>query len=181
MAVNSRMNYFVKSIKVDNDVYQSSSIIDISNTYEEAQEQLLLHSKQYVKEELGDKAYNQVKIIDILDFNQVVEPIIDSVQLYRLSGFDNRIYVYQKKTSVIDNNGWFGSAQMTRTVFSRVVIFEFEKNSKFEKKSIYISPIEKPTVKNVIFEEVRPVVKSNRDSLLAELTKHTRFVKNQEL
>lgn len=119
--------YIIKKIELDNGMYKSSKIID-HTTKKIATALMLLETnvRNFVKEEFGTKAYEQSKIIDIHQIDQVCEPIVDSMLLYRLSDDPHSIHIYQRRTEVIDQSGWFTTGKVSQTTFKRTHIFELD-------------------------------------------------------
>ncbi|BCS83400.1 hypothetical protein QLL95_gp0723 [Cotonvirus japonicus] len=125
--------YFVKKINLDiNHQYKSSEIVDnINKSISNAFTLLENSAKSFVKEECGREAGEHVKIIEINDFNQVNEPVVDSMLLYRLVDDRHRIYVYQKKTMITKIQNWtWGTSDTVNSQFSNICIFELEEYNK---------------------------------------------------
>lgn len=124
--------YFIKKIILDDKQgYQSSKIVDhTSKTISVALSLLENAVRMFVKDECGREAADQIKIIDIYKFDQVNEPMIDSMLLYRLTDDPHRIHVYQKKTTVVKVSGYiWGTSDTPTTFFRRTHIFELEEYS----------------------------------------------------
>ncbi|XWV24634.1 hypothetical protein QJ856_gp1150 [Tupanvirus deep ocean] len=120
--------YFIKKITLkDGKEYVSSQIVGHTKN-KIAGALVLLDSvaREFVKEEYGAKAYEQSKILDIHKIEQVCEPIVDGMLLYRLNDDPHRVHVYQRRTEVIDQNGWFSSAKIPVPQFKRTHIIELE-------------------------------------------------------
>lgn len=118
--------YVIKKINVDDKLYLSSQLIDYTNKQIVFAIGLLERAiLSYVKTEFGNQNGN-IKILDIHDFNQINEPLIDSILLYRLFDDPHRIHIYQKRTELIDLNGWFSVSKSTASSFRRIAIFELE-------------------------------------------------------
>lgn len=125
--------YFIKKITIDEDKkYQNSLIIDHTNkSFINALQLLDSIAKTFVKEESGREAGENAKIIEIHDFEQVNNPNIDCILLYKLINDPHKIYVYQKKTSVTDVAGWFyGTSQIIIPNFRMTHIYELEEYDK---------------------------------------------------
>lgn len=126
--------YVIKKINVDGDVYMSSQIANYTNNKIAAALILLeMTAKDFVREEIGRDAAEQSKIIDILSVDQINEPLIDTILLYRLSDDPQRIHVYQRKTVVSKESGiiW-GERDTVITKFKRTVVFEIEECVNFK-------------------------------------------------
>ncbi|XWV25871.1 hypothetical protein QJ857_gp1210 [Tupanvirus soda lake] len=120
--------YFIKKITLkEGKEYESSQIV--GHTKNKIAGALILLenvARDFVREEYGAKAYEQSKILDIHKIEQVCEPIVDGMLLYRLNDDPHRIHVYQRRTEVIDQNGWFSSAKIPVPQFKRTHIIELE-------------------------------------------------------
>jgi hypothetical protein len=127
--------YFIKRIRLNSDEQYEKSIL-INHTYERIKSALYLLEncvKSFVFEERGRDAMEQARIIDIHDFSQVTEPAIDSILLYRLSSDPHKIYVYQRKTSLIKRTGWlYNTVDEAISKFHRTDIFELESYEKIK-------------------------------------------------
>lgn len=125
--------YFIKQIIIDDKQnYQKSKIIDNTNrTITGALALLEQCVIGYVKEERGREAAIDAKIVDITNFDQIIEPQMDCIQLYRLDSDPYCIHVYQKKTSVIESANWaWRTSKSLVTNFRRTTIFELEQYEK---------------------------------------------------
>jgi len=120
--------YFIKKITLkEGKEYVSSQIV--GHTKNKIAGALILLenvAREFVKEEYGANAYVQSKILDIHKIEQVCEPIVDGMLLYRLNDDPHRIHVYQRKTEVIYQSGWFSSAKVPVFQFKRTHIIELE-------------------------------------------------------
>lgn len=126
--------YLVKKINLDPEQkYRSSEIVDhINKSISSALSLLENAARSHVKEECGREAGEQVKIIEIHDFSQVNEPVVDGMLLYRLIDDKHSIYVYQKKTTITKTANWtWGTTDIATTQFYRTCIFELEEYTKF--------------------------------------------------
>lgn len=84
----------------------------------------------YVKEECGKQASENCKIIDVHSLDQVAEPSVDGIRLYRIDTEPTRIHVYQRI-----------SKQVEGRLYGHSVLTEFHKNKIFEVLSYkYIIP-----------------------------------------
>lgn len=141
--------YLIKKITIsDKNFYLTSKIINHTNKTISAALILLENAAlENVREENGRNAYEQTKIIDIHSLEQINEPLLDSILLYRLSGDPHRILVYQKKTSIIKSNNWtWGTSDIPISQFRLINYFELEEyNGKFDtniENNIPTPPIE---------------------------------------
>lgn len=121
--------YFIKKITIDATLrYQSSMIVDHTNKKISTAILLLENSvRSFVKDECGREAGEKIKIIDIHNIDQVNEPPLDSVLLYRLTENPHRVIVYQKKTTINKVKGWaWGESDTVVTSFRQTHLFELE-------------------------------------------------------
>jgi hypothetical protein len=119
--------YIIKKITVNGENYQSSKIIEHTNKKITSALILLENcARNFVKEEFGIKSFEQAKILNIHKIDQVCEPIVDGMLLYRLNDDPHRIHVYQRRSEVIDLNGWFSKSKVSQAQFKRTHIFELE-------------------------------------------------------
>jgi hypothetical protein len=84
--------------------------------------------RAYIKNECGQKAGDDMKVITILDWNQVAEPSLDKILVYRLESDPHKLHIYQRKTEEIA--GWFGGKTPV-TGFGRIKIFELIEYNNF--------------------------------------------------
>ena len=138
--------YFIIKINIDDKgLFVSSDMVSHTNAgIISAQQLLLKETKAYVAELAGIVVADGIKIIDIHSFNQVNEPIIDSVLVYRLELDPHRLHIYQRQ-SKITSGLIYGKAITTE--FRKIKIFElveytnlilevgnFESNTKTKKQ-----------------------------------------------
>nr|WBF70568.1 hypothetical protein [Megavirus caiporensis] len=132
--------YFIKKINFEHDQsYRSCEIVDHTTKQIASALHLLENSaRTFVKEECGREAGEQVKIIDIHDFSQVNEPLIDSMLLYRLSNDNHKIHIYQKKNTINQIPNWtWGMTETIVSKFYRVCVFELEEYNKLTVPSLH--------------------------------------------
>jgi dynactin complex subunit len=119
--------YVVKNITVDDKLYKSSKIVNYTTQKISVALALLEEcARNFVKEEFGSKAFEQSKIIDIHRIDQVCEPIVDCMLLYRLNEDPHSVHVYQRRTEVVDLAGWFSTSKVPQSFFKKTHIFELE-------------------------------------------------------
>lgn len=121
--------YLIKKIKVDDKLYLSSHIVNHTGNKQISQGIKLLESavRNFVREEIGRDASENSKIIDIHSLDQVSEPLIDGILLYRLDDNPHQIHVYQRKTVITKQTNWtWGTSDVPVTTYKRVYIFELE-------------------------------------------------------
>lgn len=174
--------YIIKNITINDNTYVSSRIV--AHTYETIKNALALLescSKNYVKTEFGQTAYDNAKIIDLLNFDQIAEPQIDGILLYRLIDDPHRIHVYERRTKMIEQSGWLGSYQTTAAKFGKTGIYELEeyekiKNDSREESRIIddVTPMETVTVNNIKIPKAMRM--EPMKSLIIELKKSKMFL-----
>ena len=122
--------YFIKKITVqDKDQYVSSEIVGYTTkTISNALILLENSAKSFIQDECGKQVASASKIIDIHDFNQVSEPMIDTMLIYRLGVDPHRLHVYQRKTKATNGYLW---GQTVAPEFRKIQIFELEECAKF--------------------------------------------------
>lgn len=125
--------YFIKRITFDDkQMYISSKIVSHTNKSIASAIVLLENSvKDFVKEERGRDATEQSKIIDIHNLDQICEPLIDCILLYRLESDPHKILVYQKRTMIKQVPGWaWGTSEAISKSFYKTDVFELEEYDK---------------------------------------------------
>lgn len=120
--------YYIKKITLDEkERYLTSKIMEHAKSISSAL-CLLEHSvKDFVREECGKQASDNCKIIDIHDFSQINDPIIDSTLVYRLDSDPHRLHVFQRKTKSISG---YIYGQSLIAEFRKIEIFELEEYDK---------------------------------------------------
>jgi hypothetical protein len=116
------MHFVIKININDKELFTSSELIShTTGGLVKAQNLLLTEAKAYISELSGTACANEIKIIDIHSFDQVSEPILDSVLLYRLDIDPCRLHIYQKKSKIIPGRVY---GQSIMSEFRKVKIFE---------------------------------------------------------
>jgi DNA integrity scanning protein DisA with diadenylate cyclase activity len=80
--------------------------------------------KNYIKEKAGNEASQNMKIIDIKSLDQVNEPSIDSFLVYRLESNPQVVYIYQRKTQMI--NGWWQKVVSEFRLIKKISIVTYD-------------------------------------------------------
>lgn len=75
----------------------------------------------FIREEVGKQADSFSKITDIVSLNDIVEPYVDSMIVYRLESDPHKLHIYQRKTNIVPG---FIYGRTYQTEFKKVVIFE---------------------------------------------------------
>ena len=174
--------YIIKKISVDDKVYQSSKIIDHTNKKISSALVLLENcARNFVKEEFGARSFEQSKVLDIHKIDQVCEPLIDGMLLYRLNDDPHRIHIYQRRTEVIDN-GWIRTYRVPQSTFKKTHIFELEECTDFKLDENQNSkiPSDIPEVKMVVsgpagIQVPEPMTHGPSLNLLNDLKKSPKF------
>jgi hypothetical protein len=119
-------NYTIKKILVNENIYLSSSIVEIiPKTISKALNNMFEHAKKYVSDECGNQISHKMEIIDVHTFYQIDEPLIDTMIIYRIGSDSNRLHVYQRKTKIVPG---FIYGYSSYSEFKRVAIFEIEES-----------------------------------------------------
>lgn len=191
--------YFIKKITVDDKQnYQSSKVVDNTKKTIASALNLLQNSvRAFIKEEYGREASEQIKILDIHKIDQVNEPIVDCILLYRLVDDPHRVLVYQKKTVLVKATNWtWGTTDTLVPQFRRTHIFELEEyektldksvpqNNQIQSKAEMEDTIIDDTIVSVEMVQVgsskvkipKPMTVAPMCDLIAELKKSERFKK----
>lgn len=115
------MHFIIKTVVDEKQQQVSLEIITHANRISAAILLLEQSARAFIKEERGKQESENAKIIDIHNFSQVHEPIIDTMLIYRLSADSHSLHIYQRKSSVVPA-GWIYN-QTIASDFRRVVIF----------------------------------------------------------
>lgn len=125
------MHFVLKTnIDTNSGSFISNEIVGhVSSGIAAAQAQLINCIKTFVTELAGKDMANSLKVIDIHSMDQVSEPIIDTLLLYRLESDPHTIHVYQRKSSVVSGSLW---GEKIKVDFNKIKIFslvEYDKVS----------------------------------------------------
>lgn len=122
--------YFVKKIVVDSEKYVSSEIVGHAKTISTALSLLERNAISYIRDQVGRQISDNAKIIDILNLEQINEPDVDTMLIYRLEQNPHRLYIYQRRTITVDIPNWtWGSSKKNIVEFKCVLHFELEEYS----------------------------------------------------
>lgn len=77
-------------------------------------------ARAFIREEYGKKAATDAAIIDIHSFDQVNEPLVDGMLIYRLGNDSNCLHIYERKTVTVPG---YIYGQTIASTFRRVQIF----------------------------------------------------------
>lgn len=181
--------YIVKEIRVDDQKYISSSIVDHTNQKISTALSLLENATvSFIKSEFGKKASKQTKVLEIYNFDQVSEPIIDGVVVYRIVDDPHKIHLYQKITQVVERGNWtWGVSQIPISTFKRTHIFELEEYTNIKigdnnTESSYIAPqLEYVSIGPAGIKIPKPMTVAPMCNLIDELKKSPKFLARVEL
>lgn len=128
-SINRKMVYLIKQITLDDkQAYESSKTI--GHTKKTISNALILlenQARDYVRQERGREIADATKIIEIYKFDQINEPQLDTMLLYKIADDPHRIHVYQKKTVIVKSANWtWGTTDVPVGQFRRTHIFEIE-------------------------------------------------------
>ncbi|CAH6421632.1 Hypothetical protein MVR_LOCUS305 [uncultured virus] len=137
-------------------------------------------ARNFVKEEFGTQAYEQSQVLDIHSADQVAEPIVDCMLLYRLARDPHTIHVYQRRTVVIDQNGWFSNTKVIQQTFTRTHLFELEEYTGIKTEdnlhSHYTYPIDMVAFGPAGICVPKPITMAPICNLIEELKRSKRFI-----
>lgn len=115
------MYFIIKTVVDDKQHPILFEIITHTNKISAAITLLEQSARTFIKEERGKQESESAKVIDIHNFSQVNEPMLDTMLIYRLSADAHSLHIYQRKSSVVPA-GWIYN-QTTASEFRRVLIF----------------------------------------------------------
>jgi len=114
--------FFVIKNNIDkNGSYVSCEMVAHSTDAEKILENAVM---SFVAFEGGQKMLENVKIIDVHSLNQVAEPLIDTILLYRVIAEPNQVHVYQRISRQVPG---YVFGQSIVPEFTRIKIFELVK------------------------------------------------------
>lgn len=114
------MFFIIKTVIDDKGQFVSSKNVAHEKTVSKALALLEKTVRDYIEKECGKPTSDAVKIIDIHNFSQVSEPIVDTMLIYRLVTDPHYLHVYQRKTSIVPGRIY---GETTVTYFRKVQIF----------------------------------------------------------
>lgn len=116
------MHLIVKISIDDKERFVSSELAEHTNLGIASALILLENSvRAYVRTEVGSKAAEDMKVITVLSWNQVAEPLVDGMLVYRLETDPHKLHVYQKVTKIVPG---YVYGQSVASTFNKVKIFE---------------------------------------------------------
>lgn len=144
--------YFIKRITVDNDKYLSSEIVDhTSQTISTALSLLENNAREHVIDECGKQAHSDAKIIDVHHLNQISEPLVDTMLIYRVGNDSHRLHLYQRKTKIVPGMVY---GQNLIPEFKKVKIFELHEYKNLSPAATQSQNI--PVIPNIEYVPVGP-------------------------
>jgi hypothetical protein len=175
--------YLIKNILVDGERYVSSKIAGHthSKNFSAARDLMVAIALEMVTEEFGRIAGNNAKIIDIHSMDQIVEPPLDGMLLYRLAEKPEVIMIYQKRTTSVEQTGYLWSSKATLTEFKKTNVLEIEETTIVTSNIKMHSEIKLPTIEMVSagpsgrIQIPKPMQQSPMCDLIEELKKSVRF------
>lgn len=184
--------YFILEITIDeNGKHSNYKIIDHVNGNKPSLALAKLEevAMNFVKNVGGEMMAKDTKIVDIISFDQICEPIIDKLLVYRLDVEPYFLHIYQRKTNIIPGRIY---GQTTTTEFRNIKIFvieEYEKMSnvpageKMQTRELATVDVENERVKvpkNMTDAPLCDMIKP-MNTMLTELKKDDFFEKRKEL
>ena len=135
--------YFINKIMINNKgQYVDCEIVDhTSKTISVALPLLETCAKRFINKECGEQISATAKVIDIHDFNQVSEPLIDTMLIYRLVSDPHHLHIYQRKTSIVSGT-FYGKS--TAIEFNKVKIFSLKEYNKINEQDCAIEQATDP-------------------------------------
>ena len=129
---SSFIMYIIKKITIGNNgtlgTYESSETVDYTEILEESQTLLEKVTRNFVKKMYGVEALRSICIATIHGLEQVCEPPVDGILLYRLEDNLNKILVFQRKTTVVHHEATllWKAYSLPITFFGKIAEFEVE-------------------------------------------------------
>ena len=120
--------YFVKKINFNNNSQYANSVI-VAHTTEKiasALELLETCARDTIYQMVGQESAENFKIIDILSMDQICQPVVDCVLVYRLENDPHNLIFYQRKTNAREIPGWWGNSMVTESDFRKIFNLELE-------------------------------------------------------
>jgi hypothetical protein len=175
--------YFIKEITVKDDIYQSSKIVEISESKKLSELFKLMTNcaLSYVKYSKGETAALNCQIIEATDESQIVKPLTDCIVLYKFAN-DSSYKIYAYENIIRINPGYiFGSS--TETIFTRTKIFEYEEYINEKKSNTQTYDEHEKMIEHGIAKIKIPegAFSAPRPQLLAELKLSSSFLKRKEI
>ena len=103
-------------------------------------------ARDYIKDSCGTQASISAKIIDIHNFDQVCEPLVDGMLIYRVGTDSHKLHIYQRKTEVVPGKVW---GQTIATTFQRIQIIALLENKTINSINMTFAPPIVPQVEMV--------------------------------
>ena len=173
--------YLIYKADIDEQgLVQPAIVIDHAFTISLALKRTERNARDLIAKTCGDQTATDCKIIDILKLEQVNEPLIDTVLIYKLSNDPHCLHVYRRQTKIVLGR-LYGSSTIPE--FKKVAIFYSSEYTKLkevlEKKSFVPSP---PPLKMIAVDEIEIVpseVKGTVADMLKELVTSPKFLRKK--
>ena len=156
---------------------QLATVIDHAFTISLAIKQTEQHARTLISKTCGESTALECKVIDILKPEQVNEPLIDTMLIYRITSDPHYLHVWRRMTKVIPGK-LYGTT--TDTKYNRVAIFYFKEytglKETLEQRSFVPPPppLEVETI-NKAGAQVPSQVKGMVSDMLKELVTSPKF------
>lgn len=150
--------YCIIKISIDKtEKYLSSEIIGYVNSdiKDVMLEQIAIN---FVKEQRGMQGFDDCKVINIKTFDQVSEPLIDRMLMYRITDDLSKIHVYNKISKQISG---YVYGQTVTTEFNKIKIFELIKC-----ETLIYYPIENETKNILINNDIIKLPIDNKETVV---------------
>lgn len=116
--------YLIHKADVDEKgTQQLSTVIDHSFTISLVMKQTEQHARNLISKTCGESTAVECKVIDILKPEQVNEPLIDTMLIYRITSDPHHLHVWRRTTKIVPGKLW---SFTTETKFIKVAIFYFQ-------------------------------------------------------
>uniref|UniRef100_A0A6C0LS69 Uncharacterized protein n=1 Tax=viral metagenome TaxID=1070528 RepID=A0A6C0LS69_9ZZZZ len=123
--------HLIIKILVDNDKYISSEIMDHFVEIVDNQTKLEFVVKNYIKDIYGKLSVENLNIIDVHSLDQVAEPLIDCVLIYRVNNDISKLHVYHRLSKTVSGLMW----NSVVSTFKKIAIFELSQYNEINKIS----------------------------------------------
>ena len=165
--------YFIKKISVDEKgVYIDSSIVSHAFSISDAYKILESVVRAYIKEKWGEQSSSSMQIIEIKDFTQVAEPIVDIALVYRLQSDPTKLYLYKRQTKEVAGIIY---GKTTASTFHRIHIFDICEYDKVKDGN------NEPIKKIVKCGTSNLEIPENVFKLIEQIKKSEKFIKRREI
>lgn len=136
--------------------------------------------RSFILTECGNQAAKDMKIIDIKGFNQVCEPLIDTILVYRHDVDPHTLHLFQRKSKVVPGWAWGESAIKEFKQTEMFIITEYNKISTNEISNSVIAT--SPSIEMIQVGRItipKKFTQSPMCDLINQLKKNERFQKRK--